>query len=520
MRQTVLALCCISLLVAACASDSERSSSATASTAAPLPQITAIAPSTLAQGSPAILTVHGAAFTGATSVQLVGPSPATLVFRLMSDLLLEADVPGTQAAGVYTLTVTTPAGSSSTSPTVTIQSGGGPTPPAIGGIAPARALNDRATPLTLTGSGLAGATSAVLGDAAGTTLAITGTAATSLQVTLPAGVLPGTYSVSVATPGGTASSAPATVTVLGLLDPDVAGAFAAGYMNGTMTGAHGDTPAFRVYYPAQAAGLNTSPDNLGAPYPSVVYSHGFKAPVFPGGIDYTANAFIAGWLASHGYVVLCPDQSGNNDLFGTAHQNCQRDADDARAAINHLAQLNGTSGHPLQGLLDMTRVAVGGHSRGGCASVIASSDEVAALGTNARIKACFLFGSPSRDSQVSGTPMLNFGNFSSIPLLAVAAGNDGVAPLVNQQEIFALAGSPSMLLQIIGGNHSQYKDNATQLIGDSTAAITLAVQHSVCQRYVTAWLGKRLKGLSAMDPYIGNGAQAAADTRINTITVK
>jgi dienelactone hydrolase len=519
MPRCLPVLVCL-LLLAACGSSSNDSGSGGAAPTLPS-EVNSIAPATVVQGNPAILTIQGVRFTGTTTVNLAGPSPATLVFRVLSDTTLEADLSASQPAGVYTLTVTTPAGSNTGSPALTIQaSGGGPTPPSVGGITPTRALNDRATTLTLTGSALAGATAAVLGDPAATVLPITSTTSTTVTVTLPAGVAPGAWTVSVTTPGGTAGSAPATVTVLDLLNPDTAGAFAAGWRDGTMPGAHGDTPAFRLYYPAQSAAQNAAPDSLGAPYPCVVYSHGFKAPVFPGGIDYTANAFLAAWLAGHGYVVICPDQSPNNDLFGTAQQNCQRDADDARAAINHLAQLNGTAGHPLQGLLDLSRVAVGGHSRGGCASVIASSDEVAALGAGARIKACFLFGSPSRDSQVSGTPMLNFGNFSTIPLLAVAASNDGVAPLVNQQEIFALAGSPSMLFQIIGGNHSQYKDNATQLIGDSAATIALAVQHAVCRRYVTAWLGKHVKGLAAMNPYIGSGAQAASDTRINTITVK
>lgn len=392
-----------------------------------------------------------------------------------------------------------------------------PATPLITGIAPSSGLNDRAVPITITGSGFTGATLAQLSDPAGTLLTgLTVVGPGTINATIPAEVAAGVWTVTVTTPAGT--SAPSTgYAALNMTDPDAPGAFAVGFLNATMPGAGGDTPNVRIYYPAATAGLNAPPSALGAPYPCVVYNHGFKPPVFAAGIDYTANTFLANPLAGLGYVVICVDMAPNNVLFGAganAQDNSQRDADDCRAAISYLASLNANAGSTLFGLLDTNKVGVAGHSRGGDASLIAASDEFAALGASARIKAVAVMGPPSVDSQQSSAP-ISFGNFTATPALCIGATADAIAPYAQQLDIYALAGSPSLAFEIVGGNHSQYKDSDSQLIGDSAATIPLATQQAICRRYVVAWFNRHVKGLNAStSTYVAGGSVFTGDTRI------
>ncbi|MBV6516636.1 MAG: hypothetical protein HPKKFMNG_02323 [Planctomycetes bacterium] len=392
-----------------------------------------------------------------------------------------------------------------------------PAAPMVTAISPTFGLNDRAVPITLTGTGFTGATLVQLNDAALTPLTnLVVVNSGTLTATIPAEIAPGNWTLRVTTPAGQSAPSPAYA-ARNMTDPEAPWAFAVGYMDATMPGASGDTPAVRIYYPATTAGQNATPSALGAPYPCVVYNHGFKPPVLAGGIDYRANTFVAHPLAGLGYVVICIDQAPNNVLFGsgaTAQANSQRDADDARAAINYLASLHAGSTSPLSGLLDVSRVGVAGHSRGGDASLMAASDERAALGAAARIRAVAVMGPPSTDSQQSGAP-IQFGNFTAVPALCIGATADAIAPYSQQLDIFALAGSPSAAFEINGGNHSQYKDSSTQLTGDSPATISLATQQEICRRYVVAWFNRHVKGLVVSTaPRLPGGAVYATDSRI------
>lgn len=301
------------------------------------------------------------------------------------------------------------------------------------------------------------------------------------------------------------------------VNPDQPGPYAAGYIDEQIAGASGDSPNARIYYPAQTAGEHATPHASGHPYPVAVYNHGFRFPVFSFGISYRNNAFITEWLASYGYVVICVDMASNNDLFDTGQANSQRDADDTVAAIDHLAGLNTNINHPLKGLIDATRVGVAGHSRGGDGALMGASADVAA--GNTRVKAIAVLGPPAFDSQNKNTP-LNFGVFSSVPMLAVAASADAVAPPSDQAAILAQAGSPSMQIEIEGGNHSQYKDNSWFILGDNRATIPLADQQAIVRRYVTAWFETHVRGSRAYAAYIMNGAEVVADSRLRSYAVR
>jgi predicted dienelactone hydrolase len=385
----------------------------------------------------------------------------------------------------------------------------------VASVTPSTTFNDRTTVVTLTGSRFVGATAITLGNPAAT--ALTGVQVlsdTSMRGTLPRGLAAGSYDLFVTTPQGTSAAGAVQITVRNLIDPDQAGAFAVGTLDTTIAGATGDRPAARIYYPALSPGTGALPAADLAPYPAVVFNHAFKPPIVSTGIDHRQYAYLCGWLASFGYVVISTDLEQNTTLLGTAGSNAQRDADDARAALDDLAARTTTPGNPLFGMVDAQTAGTGGHSRGGDASLIACSDEAAARGANARFKAVFVLGAPSFDPAAFGA-RIALGNFTSVPCLAIGASKDTVVPIADQQDIFAQAGSPSGVFEIIGGNHSQYTDTGAQLLFDGTPTITLATQQAICRRYVTSWFGYVLKGQTAdFARFVPGGAVFQADARL------
>lgn len=356
------------------------------------------------------------------------------------------------------------------------------------------------------------------GVSAATTSGATVGATNSAATTAPA-ASPSTTTGNATTP----PVAPTVPTVAGnLTDPDQPGAFAVGVRDTVMTGASGDRVPARVYYPAVAAGSNAAVDARLAPYPAVVFNHGFKPPILAAGIDYRNYTFLASWLAGFGYVVICPDQATNNDLFGSGQENATRDAEDARAALEHLIARSADPADPLVGLIDPARAALVGHSRGGDASLMAAAAEVAQRSTAARFKAVAIMATPDSDPGTFFNPggALTFGDFSAVPTLILGGSLDPIAPPAQQQNILAQAGPGSLLLMVAGANHSQWKDSDQMLMGDDPATITLAAQHAVCRRYVTAWLGAFVKGEQATfrDHVQPTGAIVLADPALQSRT--
>lgn len=409
-----------------------------------------------------------------------------------------------------------PGGSTGANPLASI-------PPVLSGASEAEGFNDRAQTIVLSGSGFfRGAVVRLAGATPHLAIQVDVQTENRIEAVLPPGAEPGAYTFEVETAGGLAQGP--SYMVRNLLDVDQAGAFEVGYEDRQMTGASGDQVDVRIYYPALTKGQGATADPSAGPYPVVVYSHGFKPFAFSAGIDYRNNTFLVETLASFGYVVISPDLSSNNVYFGsngTGQANSQRDGEDALAALDFAALLGQDPTHPLFALVDEDRAGLAGHSRGADGSLIAAADEVVARAAQARVKAVVAFAPPATDSRNSNAA-LQFGDFSSIPTFLVGASEDSIAPISDQQDILALAGAPSWLFEITGGNHSQYKDSATRILGDSAASLLLTEQQAICRRYATAWLHRHVKGLDlpAINARILNGSEVVADSRITGVTTR
>ncbi len=166
--------------------------------APPAPAITAFAPTTGSSGTS--IDITGTALAATSLVTINGAAAA---FTVVSDSEVIATVPGAATSGL--VAVTTPGGVATSSGSFTVVAAG--TVPLISAISPAGG-GASGTTLTITGSGLNGATAVTIaGSPATFTVNGSGTQITAI---IPAGA--GSGPVSVITPSGTANSS-TTVTV-------------------------------------------------------------------------------------------------------------------------------------------------------------------------------------------------------------------------------------------------------------------------------------------------------------------
>ena len=172
------------------------SPSASASASSPAPALTGISPASGPTGGGTSVTITGTGLAGVKGVSF-GGAAATITADSATQLTVTSP-PGN--AGTVNVIVVTPGG------TTAIQFTYVP-PPVLTAISAARGPTGGGTSVTLTGTGLAGATGVSFGGAAAT---ITADSATQITVTSPAVSNTGTVSVTVTTPAGTSNAEPFT----------------------------------------------------------------------------------------------------------------------------------------------------------------------------------------------------------------------------------------------------------------------------------------------------------------------
>lgn len=157
----------------------------------PAPTITSVSPTSGGAAGGTAATVNGANFTGASGVNFGGVGATNVV--VVDDTKITCTAPA--GTGTVTVEVITSAGKGSLANAYTY------TPlPTVTAINPATGPTTGSTSVTITGTGLTGATSVKIGGAAATSVVVTND--TTITAKTPAGTA-GARDIEVTTPGGT-----------------------------------------------------------------------------------------------------------------------------------------------------------------------------------------------------------------------------------------------------------------------------------------------------------------------------
>ena len=274
--------------------------------------------------------------------------------------------------------------------------------------------------------------------------------------------------LAVACGGGQDEGPSATATPLATAVPTVApqdlterGSFAVGVSTLTLVDESRPTDANRAYpgadtrtlvtevwYPAegrtQPAELRDAPlDRSQAPYPLIVFSHGYTG-VRRQSVSYT------GHLASHGYVVISPDYPLSNGLApgGARAGDVLNQPADVSFLIDSFLGFADEPGNPLEGAIDETAIGLTGHSLGGLTTILATFGPLA----DPRVKAALplapvscLVGSQTYED-------------SHTPLLVVSGSDDQLVAFESARQAYDAANPPKYLLKLLGGNHMRFAD--------------------------------------------------------------
>jgi predicted dienelactone hydrolase len=199
-----------------------------------------------------------------------------------------------------------------------------------------------------------------------------------------------------------------------------------------------------VYYPSTAAAVAGVPRDvvsvLGVPvvetrsfrdvaiaqgpFPLVLFSHGNDGIRFQ-------SFFFASHLASHGYVVVCPDHHGNtfvDALLGIVDPNVIVNRPlDMSFLIDQFSAFTAETGNTFDGAIDTARIGASGHSFGGY-TVFAIAGGTSPLGTftDPRVRAIL------PQAPAAPFPPEFFGTIA-IPTLILGGSIDETTPFDSQQ---------------------------------------------------------------------------------------
>lgn len=245
---------------------------------------------------------------------------------------------------------------------------------------------------------------------------------------------------------------PLTVEVWFPIDPaDAAGATAHAYSFIT-----GDT-----YVSAHAVSADLTKAAPG-PFPMVVYSHG------SGGLRYIHSDYTE-TLASHGYVVVAPDHTGNTAVELVLNTGAERDVNAVNRPLDVIAVIDaivdGTSDEAaaIGAVIDSASIAVTGHSFGGYTTyavasgvtvgntTIAADERVGAL-----IPLAPAVGDGSADSLLSPDDLARI----DVPTLVMVGTDDATTPVDPNVELaweHSMA-SPHYRVELVAAAHQSFTD--------------------------------------------------------------
>jgi predicted dienelactone hydrolase len=234
------------------------------------------------------------------------------------------------------------------------------------------------------------------------------------------------------------------------------------------------------------------------PFPLIVFSHG------NGGLG-VQSFFLTEYLASHGYIVVCPDHTGNaiatelpdgrlvpaGGEDGTYVNALLDRVDDASFLVDAMEALDGDDPEErFTGRVDLERVGITGHSFGGITTLLA------------------LDGDPRFGAGAPMTPVAPEGTNIEQPVMYFIATEDQTLPNDPVQAHYDALNAPKMYLSVIDAGHFSFSNGCPLSIGagdgcgtatrDSGETFTFLEDtrvHEITKFYQTALWGHYLKGV-------------------------
>ncbi len=210
--------------------------------------------------------------------------------------------------------------------------------------------------------------------------------------------------------------------------------------NGDFPGAAARTLAGRLWYPA---------DDDGAPYPLIVYSHGFTS-------TFEEGAYLAEHLASLGYVVVAVNYPlthfgapGGPNAVDVVNQPA-----DISFMIDRLLADNATAGHVLEGRVDPDRIGATGVSLGGMTTTLVSFHPAM---RDERIAAALSIAGPTAIFTE------RFFSHASVPFLMLAGDIDALVPYPSNAAPVPDIVPGSQLVTVAGASHTGFAGPAAPL---------------------------------------------------------
>jgi predicted dienelactone hydrolase len=177
-------------------------------------------------------------------------------------------------------------------------------------------------------------------------------------------------------------------------------------------------------------------------YPLVIYSHGFMS-------FHQEGAYLAEFLATHGYVVVATDfpltnyfAPGGANLADVANQ-----PGDVRFIIDRVLERNHKSGDSLYQQVDENRIGVMGLSLGGMTTELVTFDPRM---KDDRIKAAVSIAGPARMFTKT------FFSFVKVPFMMIAGDSDAIVPYEYNALPIREKDPDSVLVTIKGASHAGF----------------------------------------------------------------
>ena len=202
-------------------------------------------------------------------------------------------------------------------------------------------------------------------------------------------------------------------------------------------------------------------------FPLVVFSHGY-------GGHRRQSTFLCTHLASHGYVVVAPDHTGNTlrdvfqqtidaragrpvpDVLDTVREFVKHRPPDASWSIDRA--LDGAAGG-IADHVDAERIGIAGHSFGGWTTLATAAGD-------RRIRAALpLAPAGGNMVELPGNPLrdaLDFAWSRDVPTLYVVADRDSLLPLPSMHDLFASTQATKRMVVLRNADHMHFCDRAEQ----------------------------------------------------------